>query len=695
MVVTESLVEVELVFERRVDYRLQPYTDGFVLSGWVDGESGQFRHWPLGVGWIGTTGDNEVRDVSANGCTLGVVELPDRFQVDEAETDVRVRMRWPKEVTARMHRDGSAARYAVELTSAPATRWVRLAPADAWLGVSESGELCRVVCAGELAEQRRVEVRLEGVRYAASLMADRLLQVEVEPAGVDGWGEDAVGSERESLEAARGRDWLVLGPGGRFQTLEVYGVEEAEPIVVDRAAEHVAAVEGWQSWPADVRATRWRDGDRSVVGVRFGDGDPDRWSRLGAALWVGMTTDGEITRLVFTDVEESAGAPEHDDDTDLEPGELPGRARLVEQAASARLVIYGLVGQLGTQSGFSTGRGGVPSALSMRFGDDADDGWVSVTSSREPDLDLARSNAASDLVPPGEPPDDHARSAIEAYFAQKRERNERVEAEVLAQPWTPVVITVDGVPIEFRHTSYAERWAAISRIDQTTITIVSDGRSPGEVALATISDLAPHVEYAQQRHREHIEHQLAEHGISGEQYRPTRTPQDKSRRAAVRAVVDELTNALHRNAGAPELASLFTERVVEPWGGRDRYQQFLWLHTMLRPVTGTGSTGDYPRFRDDGSADMRISLTHAAPSARGSHGFVILSATQRGSTGEPEPEPEPDREAIRRGEQHHVTLHLIPDHEQWMIDTDLLDVLIDRLGSIDEVVRPLSVQTGD
>jgi hypothetical protein len=300
------------------------------------------------------------------------------------------------------------------------------------------------------------------------------------------------------------------------------------------------------------------------------------------------------------------------------------------------------------------------------------------------------------LVPPGEPPADHARSAIEAYFERERERHERVEAEVLTQPWTPVAISVDGISVEFRHTSYGERWAAISRIDQTTITIVGHGRLPGEVALATIPDLAPHVEYGRRREREHIERRLAEHGMSWEQYRPTRSPQDKARRAEVAVVIDRLTNALHRNAGAPELASLFTERVVEGWGGRDRYQQLLWLHTMLRPITGTGSTGDYPRFRDDGSADMRISLTHAAPSAHGGgHSFVMqIASTRRASTDEPEPGPEPDREAIRRGEQHHATLHLVPDGEGWMIDTDLLDVLIDRLGTIDEVVRPLSDQAG-
>jgi hypothetical protein len=90
---------------------------------------------------------------------------------------------------------------------------------------------------------------------------------------------------------------------------------------------------------------------------------------------------------------------------------------------------------------------------------------------------------------------------------------------------------------------------------------------------------------------------------------------------------------------------------------------------------------------------MRISLNHAAPYARSGNSFVIQTATaRRANTDEPEPEPEPDREAIRRGEQHHVTLHLVPDGERWMIDTDLLDVLIDRLGSIDEIVRPLSDQ---
>ena len=222
-----------------------------------------------------------------------------------------------------------------------------------------------------------------------------------------------------------------------------------------------------------------------------------------------------------------------------------------------------------------------------------------------------------------------ARWASVAGAAQEQERHECVEAEILAQPWTPVTITVDGVPVEFRHTSYGERWAAISRIDQTTITIVCHGRSSGEVTLATVTDLAPHVEYAQRREREHIEQRLAEHGISWEQYRPTRSPADKARRAAVRRVVDDLTNALHRNAGAPDLASLFTEGVIGRWGDRDRYQQLLWLHTMLRPITGAGSTGDYPQFRDDGSADMRISLNHAAPSARGSDSFVILRATGR------------------------------------------------------------------
>ena len=53
MVVRETLAEVGLVFAREPARSAQAYADGFDLRGWVDGESGRFRHWPLGRAWIG------------------------------------------------------------------------------------------------------------------------------------------------------------------------------------------------------------------------------------------------------------------------------------------------------------------------------------------------------------------------------------------------------------------------------------------------------------------------------------------------------------------------------------------------------------------------------------------------------------------------------------------------------------------
>jgi len=135
---------------------------------------------------------------------------------------------------------------------------------------------------------------------------------------------------------------------------------------------------------------------------------------------------------------------------------------------------------------------------------------------------------------------------------------------------------------------------------------------------------------------------------------------------------------------------LFTDRVSEKWGGRERYQRLLWLHTMLRPISGHGSSGDYPKLQEDGSALMRISIHHAAPpTGRGnaSVGFALVSSSSCD-----QPEPVVDLAAIRAGEQHYITFHLALDGDAWRIDTDLLEILIERLGTIAEVVRPLSQQ---
>ena len=143
------------------------------------------------------------------------------------------------------------------------------------------------------------------------------------------------------------------------------------------------------------------------------------------------------------------------------------------------------------------------------------------------------------------------------------------------------------------------------------------------------------------------------------------TPEQREARVAIRTVINNLISSIQRNAGAPEMASLFTDRVSEKWGGRERYQRLLWLHTMLRPISGHGSSGDYPKLQEDGSALMRISIHHAAPpTGRGnaSVGFALVSS----SSGD-QPEPVVDLAAIRAGEQHYITFHLVLDGDAWRI----------------------------
>jgi hypothetical protein len=694
--VTEPLVEVGLVFSQGLEYRVQAYADGFEMRGWVDGESGQFRHWPLGVGWVRTTGDNEVRDIASHGCAAGVVETPAIERLEAMPAGMSARMRWPAPASARMQRDGAMARYELAFSSEAPVRWFQLVPAAAWVGLSAKGELSRLACTAQVPVKERVGLRLPGDRYAASLQASRLLHVELEP---EGWDEDGALSGRRGAhhESGRGNAWLSAGRGGAFELLDVHDVGEGDAVAVDPNAPVADGVDGWQEWPVDVRATVWRAGGKPRVCIRFGDREAERWVRLGADVSVGSTAEQEIVALVLADVEES---PERgvdlDDDFDGYPGELPGQARLVEQAGSLRFLVYGLAGELGAPSGFGSGRGDVPSSLGLTFGDPEGARWLTVTSSREADLELARLRAAGKLVPHGEGPADHSAEAVEAFVAEEHERRNRVQAKVLAASWRRVTISMDGTGVEFSTTRHGDRWAALSRVGHTTITVVAQGYEPGEIALVRITDLAPHVDDARRRHRQEVERHLAEHGLTWPARQPPIAPADRARRSAVREVVAGLMDGLDRNPGAPELGDAFTPRIVDAWGGRDRYQQLLWLHTMLRPVTGHGTSGEYPRFNDDDTAEMRVSIHHAAPAGGGSRSFafaVYRTSATVGGDDEPAPEPEPDPAAIRRGEQHHITFHLVPHAGRWMIDTDLLAILIERLGTIDEVVRPLSQQS--
>jgi hypothetical protein len=81
-----------------------------------------------------------------------------------------------------------------------------------------------------------------------------------------------------------------------------------------------------------------------------------------------------------------------------------------------------------------------------------------------------------------------------------------------------------------------------------------------------------------------------------------------------------------------------------------------------------------------------VDLSHPLPSSDDAVAFMVF---QRVDAGGDEPEPEPERDAIRRGESHTITLALVAEGEELRIDTDLLAVLIDRLGTFEEVARPM------
>jgi hypothetical protein len=84
---------------------------------------------------------------------------------------------------------------------------------------------------------------------------------------------------------------------------------------------------------------------------------------------------------------------------------------------------------------------------------------------------------------------------------------------------------------------------------------------------------------------------------------------------------------------------------------------------MLRPISGW--SGGPPTHGDDGSVMMCISLRHAVPET-----------------------------VIRRGQGHEVAFRIVEEGGGWRIDTDLLRSLIDGLGTLEEVVRPLAEQVG-
>ena len=411
-------------------------------------------------------------------------------------------------------------------------------------------------------------------------------------------------------------------------------------------------------------------------------------------MWAGSSLEGELRHLVFGGVElppEGFDPGEHTVDLD-DPSDPASLARLVETARSIRFAVYGLVGELGSPGGFGSTRG-IPSELAITFGDPEQRGrWLAVTSSRETDTQMARFGVASELVPHDESAPDWSwsREQWQAHAEQEHDRRRAITDEILEQDWETIALPVDGAAVEFRSIQWGDRWAAVGRAGDTMITIIAQGYAWQDVALESIDDLTPYAEHERLRMRERMHQMMTPEALERIAERRSASPEQREARVAIRTVIDDLMSSIQRNAGAPEMASLFTDRVSEKWGGRERYQRLLWLHTMLRPISGHGSSGDYPKLQEDGSALMRISIHHAAPpTGRGnaSVGFALVSSSSCD-----QPEPVVDLAAIRAGEQHYITFHLALDGDAWRIDTDLLEILIERLGTIAEVVRPLSQQ---
>jgi hypothetical protein len=690
----ENLLEALLTIGGRRDFVVKSYSDGFELQDLSDGGSGWFRRLPLdpGVGWLGFSEENDVTELRVSGVPDGLVARPSQSVSELAGGDAAFRMRWPTACTSAKQEAGSVIRYEVSWSDAAPDRWFALRADQLWLGLSADDAIVSLIVEARRSETTRVPVALIAGGFAVTLQAGRLLSVQFQ----GGSGQEALGgsaSAPASLESARGNAWLARAANGALEALEVEDVEEGEPVHFDAAASQVSEARFWQQWPADVRATRWRVGDRTAVGVAFGGDRSERWLRLsGDDVWVGSSAGGELRHLVFGDVELP---PEGFDDRNFLPFEFDPTdptpyARVIEPG-SVRFSIYGLAGQLGSPGGSGATRG-IPSSLTITFADpERGSCRLSVTSSRETDSWLARMNVASDLIQDETGPDEsESLEEMQAYYEEWHLRHRAIEEEILAEDWSVVSIPVAGESVDFSFIRRGDRWAAVSRVARTTISIVAEGYQPQDIALDTIDDLAPYVEHERARLREDVQRRMTPEAFERLAARGSVSPEQRALRAAIRTPISGLMNAMHRLVGAPEMASLFTGRVVETWGGRERYQRLLWLHTMLRPITGHGGSSEYPKMQDDGSALMRISVQHATP-ARGQNasGIMVL----RSST-EEEPEPSIDRSAIRAGEEHYITLRVVPEGETWLLDTDFLEILIDRVGTIAEIARPWSEQTG-
>ena len=103
---------------------------------------------------------------------------------------------------------------------------------------------------------------------------------------------------------------------------------------------------------------------------------------------------------------------------------------------------------------------------------------------------------------------------------------------------------------------------------------------------------------------------------------------------------------------------------------------------MLRPSRAGRAAPRRCSTRDDGSVAVALAVNHAAPNGDG--------WTRFGPSDDDAPEPDPPRSGP--APPHTIELRLVREDGAWKLDTDLLALLEQRLGTVDELVGPLSGQ---
>jgi hypothetical protein len=119
-------------------------------------------------------------------------------------------------------------------------------------------------------------------------------------------------------------------------------------------------------------------------------------------------------------------------------------------------------------------------------------------------------------------------------------------------------------------------------------------------------------------------------------------------------------------------------------GDRDAYRDELWYYLMLRPIVSWDGL-DSAALRADGTATTYVELRHITPATAADESVATVFRLTRG-----EPPPAPDPAGARRGEPHRVDLVLVPSDGGHAVDTDILALLRERLGPLEELVLPLS-----